>query len=62
MSSMKTSETISTVATLAGAAAAGVGIYLVLSAGGSSAPSPHSAVLRVAPEVGGRGLRMELAW
>jgi hypothetical protein len=62
MSSMKTSETISTITTLAGAAAAGVGIYLVLSAGGSPPSSSRSAVLRLAPELGGRGLRMELAW
>jgi hypothetical protein len=62
MSSMKTSETISTVSFLAGAAAVGVGAYLVLSAGGPSASSPPTAALRVAPERGGTAVRMELTW
>ncbi len=53
MSSMKTSETVSTITMLAGAAAVGTGAYLVLAA--------HSAApVRLGPS--GRGIRVSVPW
>jgi hypothetical protein len=64
MSTMKTSETVSTITTLAGAAALAGGVYLVLSS--TSHPDPASARgtarLKLGPDPLVQGLRMELAW
>jgi hypothetical protein len=64
LGSLKTSETVSTVTTLAGVAALAVGAYLVLLPVKASDPATgrSTARLRVGPDLGARGLRMELAW
>lgn len=59
--SRSTAEAVSTIATLGGVAAMGVGAYLWLS--GGPHPSTRGALsLRMAPDFAVRGLRMEILW
>ena len=61
--SLSTAETVSTIATLGGVAAVGVGVVLWLSGGSSaSASAQPAASLRIGPDFATRGVRMELAW
>jgi hypothetical protein len=62
-SSLSTAETVSTIATLGGVAAMGLGVFLWLS-GAPRDPSPKraAAAVRMGPDFGGRGVRVELQW
>jgi hypothetical protein len=58
--SMKTDETLSTVGVIAGVAAIGAGVYLVLSSRGEN---PGAAgTVRVSVDVAARGLRGQISW
>jgi hypothetical protein len=59
---MKTSETVSTITTLAGVAAVGAGVYLLLVPTKSTASGSAPTTLRVGADLRSRGLRMELTW
>ncbi len=59
-SSMKTDETLSTVGVIAGVAAIGAGVYLVLSSGGES--NGGTGAVRVSLDVAARGLRGQISW
>jgi hypothetical protein len=60
-SAMKTDETLSTIGVLAGAAAFGVGLYLVL-ATKSSEPGASTPTVRVGIDIPSRGLTARIAW
>jgi hypothetical protein len=60
-SAMRTDETVSTVGVIAGAAAFGVGLYLVLATKGSE-PGASTPAVRVGVDIPSRGLAARIAW